>query len=60
MGFEASKLVCICLVFPEESPVGRDYVAGMAIEVGFRRAESNRYTWIKGSFFDFIFDFFIA
>jgi len=50
MGFEASELVCISLVFPEKSSVGR----------GFGREKSDRYTWIKGSFFDFIFDFFIA
>jgi len=53
MGFEASKLVCISLVFPENSPAGRDYVADIASEVGFNREESDRYTWIKGSFFGF-------
>jgi len=33
MGLKARKLVCISLVFPEKSPVGRDYVAGIASEV---------------------------
>ena len=60
MGFEPSKLVCISLVFPEENPVGRDYAAGIASVIGFRREESDRYMWIKGSFFNFIVDFFIA
>ena len=60
MGFEASKLVCISLVFREKSPVGHDYVAGIDSEVGFRREESDRYTCIKGSFFGFLVDFFIA
>jgi len=41
MGFEASKLVCISLVFPAKSPVGRDYVAGIASEIGFRSKESD-------------------
>jgi len=60
MGFAASKFVCIFLGFPEKSSVGRDYVAGIASEVGFRREESDRYTCIKGSFFGFLVDFFIA
>ena len=51
MGFEASKLVCISLVFPENSPAGRDYVADIASEVGFNREESDRYMCIKGSFY---------
>ena len=45
MEFEASKLVCISLVLPEESPVGpvgRGYVAGRASKVKFRKEESNR------------------
>ena len=46
---KGSKLVCISLVFPEDSPVGRDYVAAIASEVGLRREESHRYAWIKGS-----------
>jgi len=60
MGFEASKLVCISLVFPEKSPVDRDHVAGIASEVGLRREESDSYAWIKGSSFGFPFNFFIA
>ena len=40
MGFEASELVCISFVFPEKSTVGRDYVAGIASEVGFCREKS--------------------
>ena len=59
MEVEASKLVCIPLVLPGKSPVGRDYVAGIASEVRFHK-ESDRYTWIKDSFFCFLFDFFIT
>jgi len=52
--------VLISLVFPDKSPVGRDYVAGIDNEVGFRSEKSDRYTSIKDSFFGFLVDFFIA
>jgi len=59
MGFEA-MLVCISLVFPEESPMRCDYVVGIESEVGFHRELSDRFTCIKGSFFSFLVDFLIA
>ena len=49
MGLEATKLVCISLGFPERSPVGRDYVAGIA-------SKSDGYAWIKDSFLGFLVD----